>query len=105
LLLKSGQITLIREAEQAAAMKAIWKWVVGILASLLILRALFAPFLVQSIYSPRGCGMMGYGWGMPRMYGGFQMPGLGWLLGTLIQLGVLVLIILGVVLLWRAIRK
>ena len=85
-------------------MKPAWKWTIGIVLALLVLGGFAAPFVMQFFYPVRGYGMMGYGWQMPMMYGGYPMMGFG-LFSGLIQLGLLILIILGIVWLWGAISK
>lgn len=86
-------------------MNSAWKWIIGILLALLVLGASGIPFFVQLFYPARGYGMMGYGWQMPMMYGAYPMMGFGLLFAGLIQIGVLVLIVLGIVWLWGAIAK
>lgn len=96
-------------------MKTIWKWILGGLAALLVIGALVLPFLMHLFLPFGGYGFtanrFGYG-GMP-MHGGFgYMPmmggfgfGFGAIFGGLIQLGVLVLIVLGIIWLVRAIGR
>ena len=86
-------------------MEKTWKWIVGILLGLLVLSAFGMPLAYQLFYPARGYGMMGYGWHMPMMYGGFPAMGFGLLFAGLIPLGLLILIILGIVWLWGAIAK
>ncbi len=93
-------------------MKTIWKWILGILAAVLVIGLLMLPFLMHVFLPFGGYGMMGYGH-MPMMGGGFGfMPmmggfgfGFGAIFGGLIQLGVLVLIVLGIIWLVRAISR
>lgn len=81
-----------------------WKWTLGILIGLVIITGLGFPWMMQMLV-PGGYGMMGYGRHMPMMYGAYPMLVFGGLLSALIQLGLLVLIILGIVWLWGAISK
>ena len=85
-------------------MKPVWKWLIGIAVALFVIGTFAMPLFMHSFY---GYGMMsGYGptWGMP-MYGGFGFMGFGGLLSVLIQLGVLVLIVLGIIWLVGELKK
>jgi hypothetical protein len=91
-------------------MQSIWKWIIGIAGALFLLAILSLPMLAWG-FGWRGYGTMsGWGWRMPMhggwmpmMWGGFGWMGVGVLLAGLIQLGLLVLIVLGIVWLVRAI--
>ena len=95
-------------------MKPSWKWVLGILAGLVALTILAMPWMMGSL-AWGGYGMMSgprAGWHMPMrggwtpmMGGGFGWMGFGGLLTGLIQLGVLVLIVLGIIWLVHAIGR
>ncbi len=96
-------------------MKTIWKWILGIVAAVLVLGALALPFLMRWFAPFGGYGYMsnrfgdmpmrgGFGGYAPMMYGGFGF-GIGSIFGGLIQLGVLVLIVLGIIWLVRAIGR
>ncbi len=81
-------------------MKSVWKWVLGIGAALLVLFLLQLGWWMFMPFGRYG-GMMGYGgypmmggWHMPMMYGGSF--GLGMIFTGLVQLGLLVLIGLGI---------
>lgn len=103
-------------------MNTFWKWVLGILAVVLVIGLFAAPYLmplfVPSAGYGTGYGMMngdwpqmpmhnGFGFGgggmMSMMGGGFGM-GFG-LFSGLIQLGVLVLIVLAIIWLYNAIKN
>ncbi len=95
-------------------MKTVWKWVLGILAAVIVLGVLFAmPFMFHMYFPASGYGYghmpmhggFGPGYYSPMMGGGYGMMGYGGgLFGGLIQLGILVLIVLGIIWLVRAIR-
>ena len=95
-------------------MKTIWKWILGILAAILVIGALALPFLMHVFLPFGGYGYLsqagrmpmhgGFGGYSPMMAGGFGF-GFGALFGGLIQLGVLVLIVLGIIWLVRAIGR
>jgi hypothetical protein len=86
-------------------MKPIVKWILGIL-TVVVLIGMFSASLIARFFLPgRGYGMMGYGWQGPMMYGGYSMMGFGTFFPGLVQLGLLVLIILGSVWLWGAIKR
>ena len=102
-------------------MKSIWKWILGILAVVIVLGMLGVAPLLWHQFLPYneygGYGMMSGGWGggrmpmhggfdgyAPMMYGGFGL-GFGGLFGGLIQLGILALIVLGIIWLVRAIAR
>jgi hypothetical protein len=89
------------------------KWIIGIVLAVVILQ--FAmPFVWHLIY-PTGYGMMGGGFGygsrMPMMggtpfgFGMHPMMGFGGLFMWLLPLGLLVLIVLGIVYLWKKINE
>ena len=90
------------------------KWIIGIVAVVVILQ--FAmPFVWHLIYPATGAygyGMPmmrggGFGYGSPMMGGGFGMHsfGFGGLFMALFPLGLLVLIVLGIVYLWKKINE
>jgi len=90
------------------------KWVVGIVIALLVLQ--FAmPFVWQLIFpatNTYGYGMPmmrggGFGYGSPMMGRGFGMHsfGFGGFFMWLLPLGVLTLIVLGIVYLWKKINE
>jgi hypothetical protein len=97
-------------------MKPVWKWIIGIAVALFVLGSIATPFVMHLFF---GYGMMsGYGssWGMPMfggfgfgpstmMGGGFGFMGFGLLFSALIQLGILVLIVLGIIWLIGEIKK
>jgi hypothetical protein len=97
-------------------MKPVWKWIIGIAVTLLVIGSFATPFIMHSFF---GYGMMsGYSssWGMPMhngfgygpstmMGGGFGFMGFGMLFSALIQLGVLTLIVLGIIWLVRELNK
>jgi uncharacterized membrane protein len=88
-------------------MKPVWKWLLGILAALVLLSALAMPFMKAQFNSFGGYRMMSgprSGWGMPMM-GGFGWLGFSMLFSGLIQLGVLILIVLAIIWLVRAISR
>lgn len=98
-------------------MKSIWKWILGILAAVVVLGILgVAPFLWHQFLpydEYGGYGMMsggrmlmhgGFDGYAPMMYGGFGL-GFSGLFGGLIQLGVLALIVLGIIWMVRAIAR
>jgi hypothetical protein len=86
-------------------MKPVVKWILGILVAVVLI-GVFSATLIARIFLPgRGYGMMGYGWQAPMMYGGYSMMGFGVVFSGLIQLGLLVLIILGIIWLWGAIKR
>ena len=86
-------------------MKTSWKWFLGILAALVVIATIVIPFVVSRLYHFGGYGMMGYGWYMPMMAGGYPMMGFGMLFSALFQLGLLILIVLGIIWLVRAIGR
>jgi hypothetical protein len=103
------------KTEKELIMKPVWKWIIGIGLTLLVLGSFATPFIMHSFY---GYGTSGYGsgWGMPMMGGfgygpsgmmggGFGFLGFGMLFSGFIQLGVLTLIVLGIVWLYREIKK
>ncbi|MFT3892846.1 MAG: hypothetical protein QM730_14535 [Anaerolineales bacterium] len=87
------------------------KWIIGIVAALIVLQ--FAmPFVWQLISPATGA----YGYGMPMMRGGYGSPMMGGyghmgfglfggLFMWLLPLGLLVLIALGIVYLWKKINE
>lgn len=91
-------------------MQSRWKWIIGIAGAVFLLAIFSLPMLAWG-FGWGGYGMMsGWGWRtpmhggwMPMMWGGFGWMGVGMLLSGLIQLGLLVLIVLGIVWLARAI--
>ena len=97
-------------------MKPVWKWIIGIAAVLLVLGSIVTPFVMHLFF---GYGMMsgyGSGWSMPMhggfgfgpstmMGGGFGFMGFGLFFSALIQLGILALIVLGIIWLFREIKK
>ena len=103
-------------------MKPVWKWTIGIALTLLVLGTVATPFLMHSFFGygmtlapGASAGVSGYnpGWGMPMyngfgygmMGGGYGFLGFGMLFSGLIQLGVLVLIVLGIIWLYREVKK
>jgi hypothetical protein len=100
-------------------MRPVWKWLIGILAALLLLSVLAMPLIMTLFYSSGGYGMMSRGssaWRMPMHYGygggwssmmggGYGWMGTGMILSRLIQLGLLVLIVLGIIWLVRALGR
>ncbi len=106
-------------------MKPVWKWIIGFAVAILVMGSIATPLVMHLFY---GYGMMsGYGssWNMP-MYGGFGFGpstmtlapgasagvgggfgfmGFGLLFSALIQLGVLILIVLGIIWLIRELKK
>jgi len=94
-------------------MKPVWKWIIGIGLTLLVLGSFATPFIMHSFYgygtSGYGYGpstmMGGFGYGPSTMMGGFGFMGFGMLFLGLIQLGVLTLIVLGIIWLYRELKK
>jgi uncharacterized membrane protein len=100
-------------------MKSLWKWVLGIVAAVVVLSILAMPLMMARFYGFGGYGMMsgprsswgwpmhgGFGGWMPMMGGGgFGWMGFGMVFSALVQLGVLILIVLGIVWLVRAINR
>lgn len=99
-------------------MKKVWKWIIGIVIGLVVLAVLvsvgFAFRMHNSVVGLRGMrgwddgfgrgfGMMPFG----RMHGGGfgMMGGLGMFFGGLLQLGFLVLLVLGIIWLVRKLRQ
>jgi hypothetical protein len=94
-----------------------WKWILGILALLLILGGVGMPLMMGPFYGFGGYGMMsnggwgrmpmhqGYGGWSPMMGGGYGWMGVGLLLSGLIQLGLLVLIVLGIIWMVRMLNR
>ncbi len=85
-------------------MKAVWKWLLGVLAVLILLGMLAMPFMGGRLYPFGGCGCGMAGWGMPMMsgYGSFGYGMLAW---GLIQFGLIILIALGIAWLMRDISR
>lgn len=83
-------------------MKNMWKWILGIALTFVVL--LILPFAWRSFFPYDSYGMMeyGYGWHIPMMYGGYGTMGPGMLFMWLITLASVVLIGLGVVWLIKA---
>ena len=89
-------------------MKTTWKWLVGILIALIVLQTA-VPFVWQWVFPSAG----GYGFGMPMIpgagmrghgmgYGMFMpMMGFGGFFTWLIQIGLTILIALGIAFLWK----
>ncbi len=99
-------------------MKPVWEWLLGILAAPVVLSVLATPLMMAQFYTFGGYGMMsgrGPAWRMPMHYGyggswspmmgGFGWMGGGLLFSGLIQLGVLILIVLGIIWMVRALVK
>ncbi len=101
-------------------MKNIWKWILGILAAVLVIGLIAMPFIAHSFFPYNGYGMMGrgfgynwgrmpmhggYGYGSWPMMGGYGMMGGGFFFSGLIQFGLLVLIVLGIIWLVRALQR
>ena len=100
-------------------MKPVWKWLIGIVAVLVLLSVLVMPLMMAQFYPSGGYGMMSRGssgWRMPMQYGygggwssmmggGYGWMGTGMILSGLIQVGVLVLIALGIIWLVRALGR
>ena len=84
-------------------MKNTWKWLVGIVAGLVLLFGL--PLAWRLWASLGGYGMMGaYGGRLPFMHAGFGMMGFGMLFMWLIPFGLLILIGLGIAWLVRSLQ-
>lgn len=81
-------------------MKNTWKWIFGFLLTLLVLVIL--PLTWRTILPFNNYQMMGYGWHMPMMVGGYGMMGVGMLFFWLILLALLVFIGFGIALLVKA---
>jgi hypothetical protein len=91
-------------------MKTTWKWFIGILIALLVLQTAI-PFVWQWVFPSAG----GYGFGMPMIPGagagmrghGMFMPmmGFGGLFTWLIQVGLMILIALGIAFLWKKLTE
>lgn len=95
-------------------MKPVWKWILGILAALLVIGLFAGPFIMRLFFPYSGYAMMNGGWGRMPMHNGFgfggspMMGGFGMSFGLfsgLIQLGVLALIVLGIIWLYKAIKN
>jgi len=93
-------------------MKPVWKWILGILAVVLVVGLFAAPYFMHFFLPYGGYGMSygghmpmhnGFGFGGYPMMGGFGM-GFG-LFSGLIQLGVLALIVLTIIWLYNAIKN
>ena len=92
-------------------MRPLWKWLLVLVVILVLLGTFGMPMMMAPFFAYGGYGMMPR-WHMPRHfgYGGWPMMGgaFGWVglvLSGLIQLGVLVLIVLGIVWLVRDIAR
>jgi hypothetical protein len=111
-----GKSIIYLSSNKETGMKPIWKWIIGIVIGVVVLGFFVMPLFIRSFY---GYGMMsGWGstWGMPMhggfgyspwtmMGGGYGFMGTGMIFPALIQLGVLILIVLGIIWLVRELRK
>lgn len=96
-------------------MKPVWKWILGILAVVVVIGVLVAlpfiwhQFLPNNGFMPTGHMPIhddfGYGWHSPMMRRGFSLFGFGMLFSGLIRFGVLILIVLGIIWLIQTLNR